>query len=120
MAHWALMWTVKPGSEEAVREIFRSSGRPENVVRDENGNEVGKVVSTLVFMKDNVVVRVAGADFDDPQLLFAHLRSQPAIREIEEKLQQYIEVPREMSTPEGAAEFYRQAGMECLVDRSYD
>jgi hypothetical protein len=116
----ALMWTVKPGTEEAVKELFRSYGPPEMIVRDGNGNEIGRMLSALVFMKDNVVVRVVDADVTDIAMLTEHLRKQPAIRELEAKLEQYLEVPRDMSTPEGAQEFFRRAGMELLVARSYE
>jgi hypothetical protein len=115
----ALMWKVKPGSEQKVRELFASYGRPEMVIRDEQGVERGKLLSTLVFMKDNVVIRVADAEVDDVDMLAKHLRKQPAIQELEKKLDQYLEQPRDMSTPEGAQAFFRRAGMDCLVARSY-
>lgn len=116
----ALMWAVKRGSEQKVKELFANYGRPEMIICDEHGVERGKLLSTLVFMKDNVVVRVADAEVEDVEMLARHLRSQPAIQELERKLDPYLEEPRDMSTPEGAQAFFRRAGMECLVARSYD
>lgn len=115
----ALMWKVKPGTEQKVRELFANYGRPEMVIRDEQGIERGKLLSTLVFMKDNVIVRVADAEVDDVNTLAKHLRKQPAIQELEKSLDQYLEEPRDMSTPEGAQAFFKRAGMDCLVARSY-
>src|SRR5688572_595393 len=118
--HTALMWKVKPGSEQKVRELFANYGRPEMVIRDEQGVERGKLLSTLVFMKDNVVLRVADVEVDDVDMLAKHLRKQPAIQELEKKLDQYLEEPRDMSTPEGAQAFFKRAGMDCLVARTYE
>jgi hypothetical protein len=118
--HTALMWKVKPGTEQKVRELFASYGRPEMVIRDEQGAERGKLLSTLVFMKDNVVIRVADAEVDNIDMLARHLRKQPAIQDLEKKLDQYLEEPRDMSTPEGAQAFFKRAGMDCLVSRNYD
>ena len=117
--HTALMWTVKRGSEQKVRELFANYGRPEMVIRDEQGVERGKLLSTLVFMKDNVVLRVADVEVDDIDMLAKHLRKQPAIQELEKQLDQYLEEPRDMSTPEGAQAFFKRAGMDCLVARTY-
>jgi hypothetical protein len=116
----ALMWTVKRGTEQKVKELFANYGRPEMIIRDEHGVERGKLLSTLVFMKDNVVVRVADAEVEDVEMLARHLRQQPAIQELESQLDPYLEEARDMSTPEGAQAFFRRAGMECLVARSYD
>ena len=54
----ALMWDIKPESQDAVRELFHNYGRPDHTIRDEEGNEVGTLISTQVFMKDATVVRV--------------------------------------------------------------
>jgi hypothetical protein len=114
--HWAMTWTVKPGVEQDVEELFRNYGTPEHVFRDGDGNEVGRLISTQVFMKDNRVVRVM--EFEgDHRTLVAHLQQQPAVRELERKLDDYLEVPRDMSTPEGAQKFFREAGMRCLLSR---
>ncbi len=37
----ALMWDIKPESQDAVRELFHNYGRPDHTIRDEDGNEVG-------------------------------------------------------------------------------
>src|SRR5689334_12195542 len=107
--YWALMWKVKPGSEEAVAELFATYGRPDHVVRDEAGNEKGLLVSTLVFMKDDTVIRVVEIEGASLPEVAAHMGRQPAIRELEEKLDEHLAEPRDMSTPEGAREFFMKA-----------
>src|SRR5947209_16591859 len=114
--YWALMWRVKPGTEEKVRELFRNYGRPEHVIRDHTGAEKGRLLGTQVYMKDNIIVRVVEfeGDFRD---LGPHMGRQQAIRELESQLDQYLETPRDLSTPEGARAFFQQTAMETLVTR---
>jgi len=118
--YWALTWKVKPGTEQKVRELFAAYGRPDHTVRDAAGNEIGTLFGTQVYMKDNVIVRVVETDVDDLRVLAMHMGRQPAIRELETKLDEYLEVPRDMSTPEGAGKFFRETSMDCLVSRRHD
>jgi SchA/CurD like domain len=113
---WAVMWNVKPGTEPQVEDLFRNYGRPDSVVRGEDGSVQGRLLGTQVFMKDNTVVRVM--EFEgDPRAIFRHLQQQPVVRELESKLDDYLETPRDMSTPQGAQEFFQRAGMRCLLAR---
>lgn len=119
--YWALMWDIKPGSQDAVRQAFKEYGRPDHTVRDEEGNDVGTLLSTQVFMKGNTVIRVVETTDDVPlPVLGQHMGRQPAIRELEDKLDQYVAEPRDMSTSEGAREFFMKSTMELLVTRRHD
>ncbi|HWX45907.1 MAG TPA: SchA/CurD-like domain-containing protein [Solirubrobacteraceae bacterium] len=119
--YWALMWDIKPGSQDAVRQAFKEYGRPDHAVRDEDGNDVGTLLSTQVFMKGNTVIRVVETTDDVPlPVLGQHMGRQPAIRELEDKLDQYVAEPRDMSTSEGAREFFMKSTMELLVTRRHD
>ena len=121
MQYLALMWDIKPGRQDAVRELFHDYGRPDHAIKDDEGNEVGTLVSTQVFMKDNTVVRVVEATDGVPlPVLARHMGRQPAIRELEDKLDEHIAEPRDMSTSEGAREFFMKSFMECLVARRHD
>ena len=40
---YALIWKVKPGTEEQVKEVFRNYESPDPVVRDEDGNVMGQL-----------------------------------------------------------------------------
>jgi SNF2 family DNA or RNA helicase len=117
--YWALMWKVRPGTEEAVQELFKNYGRPEHIIRDEEGNEKGRLLKTWVFMKGNTIVRVVEVEGSLADVA-VHMGKQPAIRDLEEKLDQYLAEPRDMSTPEGARKFFMESSMQCLVARSHD
>lgn len=117
--HWALIWTVRPGTEAQVEEIFSNYQSPDRIIRDEQGNEKGKLLATQVFMKDNTVVRVMEIEGDLREAA-VHLGKQPQIRELESKLDPLIETPRDMSTPEGARQFFMSTAMRCLVARKLE
>ena len=116
MAHYALMWTVRPGTEDRVREIFANYQAPDPVVKDEDGNIEGQLIATQVFLKGNTVVRVMEVEGAFPKVA-AHLGRQPSIQKIEAALDEIIEDPRDMSTPQGAAKFFMETSMECLISR---
>ena len=120
MSHYfAITWEVKPGSQDAIREMFSNYGRPDHEVKDEQGNVVGKLLSTQVFMKGTTLVRALefeGAFMD----IAPHLGRQPAIRALEDQMDQYLANPRDMSTPEGARKYFMEAAMETLITRRWD
>lgn len=119
--YWALIWDIKPDSEDAVRDLFHGYGRPDHTIRDDEGNDVGTLVSTQVFMRDATVVRVVETTDGVPlPVLARHMGKQQAIRELEEGLDEHIAEPRDMSTPEGAREFFMKSSMECLIARRHD
>lgn len=116
---FAMTWTVRPGTEDKVIKLFENYGRPEHTITDEDGNVKGKLLSTNVFMKDNVIVRVI--EFEGSIIDVApHMGRQPAIRELEDKIDEYIENPRDMSTPEGARKFFMESAMRTVVSRRWD
>jgi hypothetical protein len=119
--YWALMWGIKPGTEDQVRELFHGYGRPDHTIRDQDGKEVGTLLSTQVFMKGTTVVRVVETTDGVPlPVLGQHMGAQPAIRELEDKLDELVAEPRDMSTPEGARDFFMRSTMELLVTRRHD
>lgn len=116
---WALLWPIKPGSKEAVEDAFRNYGRPDHIVKDDQGNEKGKLLATQVFMKDDIVVRII--EFEGEILDVApHMARQPAIKELESKLDEHLAEPRDMSTPEGARHFFISTSMRCVLSRRHD
>ncbi len=56
----------------------------------------------------------------DLPTLARHMGQQQAIRDLEDKLDEHIAEPRDMSTPEGAREFFIKSFMELLVSRRHD
>lgn len=117
--HLALIWNVKKGTEDEVADLFKDYHAPEYIARDEEGNEVGRLISTQVFMRENTVVRVI--EFEGPMpVISKHMSQQKGIKELEDKLDDYLEEPRDMTTPEGVRAFFMSTGMRCLVARRYE
>ena len=119
MSSWhALYYPLKPGSEEKVKELFRLSGRPESAIRGEDGREVGRLLATMVFVGREMAVRVI--EVEGPLgLVAAHMSRQEAVRALERELEEYLSLPRDMLTPQGAREFFRSASMECVLTRRH-
>lgn len=111
MERYALLFTVKPGMEEQAANILTTYDRPPSQV-----NEHTQLVSTTVFMKGNIIVRVLEIDGRLEEAV-AHLSQQEAIRKAEEALNPLLEQPRDFSSPEAAGNFFRQALMTRLTHR---
>ena len=118
--YWALKWEIKPGSEEAVAELFENYGRPDHIIRDQDGNEKGKLLSTMVFMKGTTVIRVVGIEGASLPEVAIHMGKQPMVKELEEKLDEHLAEERDMSNPEGARKFFMESSMQTLVARHHD
>ena len=120
MSTWyALNYPLKAGSEEKVKELFRHSGRPEFDVRDDDGNVVGRLLGTMTFVGKEIAVRVIEIEGPLP-VVAAHMSRQPEVREFERQLEEHLAKPRDMRTPQGAREFFREASMECVLLRRHD
>ncbi len=120
MGTWhALFYPLKPGAEEKVKDLFSSSGRPGFDVTDAEGKVVGRLLGTMAFVGRGMAVRVIEVEGPLP-VVAAHMSRQPAVKEFERQLEDLISVPRDMSTPEGAREFFSRAALECVLSRRHD
>jgi SchA/CurD like domain len=118
MSTWlGLFFALKPGHEDEVAQIFETSGRPDHDVRDESGEVVGRLLRTLVFVGKEKAVRVIEIE-GDLMTVSRHMARQDEVRELEEKLEAHLAVPRDMRSPEGAMKFFAEAGMRCVVNRT--
>jgi formiminotetrahydrofolate cyclodeaminase len=117
MSNWfALLFKLKPGTEGEVAEIFRESGRPEHDVKDDDGNTVGRLLTTLVFVGTETCVRIVEVEGDVP-VVARHMARQAEVREVEEGLDPHLAEPRDMTSPEGAQEYFRKAAMFNVLHR---
>ena len=120
MGTWhALFYPLKAGSEETVKELFRDSGRPDFDVRDEQGEPVGRLLSTMAYVGREMAVRVIEVEGALP-VVAAHMSRQPEVRAFERQLEEHLSVARDMRSPEGARQFFRDAALECVLDRRHD
>jgi hypothetical protein len=117
MSTWhALLYPIKAGSEETVKELFRNSGRPQFEVTDADGKVVGRLLATLAFVGTEAAIRVIEVEGPLP-LVAAHMSRQPEVKEFERQLEEHLTQPRDMLTPEGARAFFQRAGMENVLHR---
>lgn len=117
MSTWhALHYPIKPGSEEAVKELFRTSGRPQFEITGPDGQVVGRLLATMAFVGEGAAIRVIEVEGPLP-IVAAHMSRQPEVREFERQLEEYLTEGRDMLSPEGARAFFRKAGMENVLHR---
>ncbi|WP_433429278.1 SchA/CurD-like domain-containing protein [Nonomuraea sp. CA-141351] len=113
MQRYAVMFRVKPGTEDKVKDLLANYSRPGWVAPDGT-----RLMSTSVFMKDGLVVRMIEIEGNLPGLM-RHLSQEPSIQRVEAELDKYLveEDRRDASTPEGAREFFLRAMMETVTTR---
>ena len=112
MDRYALTFNVQPGTEEKAADILSDYPRPGTVVDDET-----RLLSTTVFMKGNVIVRVF--DVEGPlEKIMGHLGRQPEIRAVEERLNPFLEEERDVTSRDGARQFFQRAMMERVTHRA--
>jgi hypothetical protein len=117
MSTWhALLYPIKAGSEETVKELFRNSGRPQFDITGPDGQVVGRLLATMAFVGKEAAIRVIHVDGPLP-LVAAHMSRQPEVKEFERQLEEHLSVPRDMLSPEGARAFFQTAGMENVLIR---
>lgn len=120
MSEWfALLYKLKPGEEEAVAELLRATGRPDHEVKDEGGNVVGALLTTMVFLGEETAVRVIEFEGDLPTVS-RHMSRQPEVVDFERKVEQHLSEPRDMRSPEGARAFFQKRGLRPVLIRRHD
>ena len=117
MSTWhALYYPIKEGSEETVKELFRTSGRPNFEITAPDGTVVGKLLATMAFVGTGIAIRVIEVEGPLP-VVAAHMSRQPEVRDFERQLEEHLTEGRDMVTPEGARAFFQKAGMENVLNR---
>lgn len=107
---------MKPGSEDFVADLFERSGRPDHVVKDDEGNPIGTLLTTMAFVGSENAVRVIEVE-GDFQAVARHMSRQPETQEFEREIEDHLAEPRDLATPEGAAAFFRKRGMRMVLMR---
>ncbi|MEV7521806.1 SchA/CurD-like domain-containing protein [Streptomyces sp. NPDC091371] len=104
----ALTFTVKPGSEPVVAELLAAYASPQARV-DENT----RLRRTSLFMHGNRVVRAIEVEGD---LLAAlrHVARQPEVRALEEAINPYLEMDRDLDDPGSARMFFTRAALPAV------
>lgn len=121
MPYAAITYRVKPGHEDAIADIFANFQRVDTPeFRDAGGGEqAGRLLGTAVFIKDDLMVRIIHYE-GDIGALARHMAGQRGVHLVEQQLSPYLAQQRDTSTPEGFAEYFRNATMRCVSQLSVD
>ena len=93
---------MKPGFEEEVTALFQGSGRPDHEVRDEQGNVVGRLLTTMVFVGKEAAVRVIEVE-GDVRVVAGHISRQDEVKAFEQGVEQYLVRAARPLEPRGRA-----------------
>lgn len=118
MPYAAITYDVKPGHDEEIAEIFSHFKRADTpVLRNEAGEEVGRLLGTAVFIKDGLLIRVIHYE-GDIQDVGRHMSQQRGVHILEEKLKPYLASPRDTATPEAFQRHFANSLMRSITQLS--
>ncbi|GGO82187.1 SchA/CurD-like domain-containing protein [Nonomuraea cavernae] len=120
MTYAAITYRVKPGHEDEIAEIFQGFQRVgSSVLRDEQGNEVGRLLGTAVFIKDDLMVRVIHFE-GTLEAVSANMAKHGGVHKLEKQLAPYLVRERDTSSPDKFGAYFRDATMRCISQLSAD
>ncbi|WP_433336431.1 SchA/CurD-like domain-containing protein [Spirillospora sp. CA-294931] len=120
MPYAAITYRVKPGHEDEIAKIFAEFQRVDTPdLKDEDGQTVGRLLGTGVFVKDDVMVRVIHYEGDFIAIA-RKMAVQPGVHEIEDRLAPFLAEERDTSTPEAFGAFFRDALMRSVSQLSVE
>ncbi|WP_158566847.1 SchA/CurD-like domain-containing protein [Actinomadura craniellae] len=109
MERHALAFRIRPGSHEAVRELLAGYGTPR--LETDDGT---RLLSTAVFLKDDLAVRAIEIEGDLPTLA-AHLAQDPVVLEVERGLLPHLVDTYDPADPRQRGEFMARRRTEPLM-----
>ncbi|MGW0185483.1 SchA/CurD-like domain-containing protein [Streptomyces sp. NPDC003362] len=120
MPYAAITYRVKPGHEDEVAKIFEEFQRVDTPdFAGEGGTPAGRLLGTAVFVKDDVVVRVIHYE-GDFAAVGRHMAAQQGVHSAEAWLQPFLAEPRDTSSPEAFAAYFRNATMRRVAQLTVD
>ncbi|MET9778714.1 SchA/CurD-like domain-containing protein [Streptomyces sp. NPDC006367] len=120
MPYAAITYRVKPGHEEEIAEIFDAFKRVDTPdFKGDDGNAAGRLLGTGVFIKDDVLVRVIHYE-GDFAAVGRHMAAQKGVHILEDRLQPYLAEPRDTTSPEAFAAYFREATMRSIAQLTVD
>ncbi|MEC3952007.1 SchA/CurD-like domain-containing protein [Nocardia sp. CDC153] len=116
----AITYKVKPGNEDRIAEIFANFRRVNSpTLRDDSGVEVGKLLGTAVFIKDELMVRVIHYE-GDFSAISGHMSAQQGVHALEKQLAPYLAEQRDTSNRDGFDTYFKNSTMRCISQLSID
>jgi hypothetical protein len=114
MPYAAITYSIKPGFEDEIAELFGSFQRVSSpVLHDERGEESGTLLGTAVFIRDDLLVRFIHFE-GSIEDVGRHMAGHPGVHAIEERLKPYLSEPRDTATPERFEKFFAASLMRCI------
>ncbi|HEY9523955.1 MAG TPA: SchA/CurD-like domain-containing protein [Thermopolyspora sp.] len=118
MPYAMITFRIKPGHEKELEEVFGNAPQLESpIIVDDQGRQTGRLLGTGVFVKDDVLVRLVHYEGDFKGIA-QHLAAQRHVHTIEHQIVPYLAETRDTRTPQGFAEFFRNATMRCITQSS--
>jgi hypothetical protein len=112
-----ITYKVKPGFEDEIAWIFS----PENftrvdspILRDEDGEELGYLTCTGLFIEDDTMIRVIQHEGGTAADIRRHMSVQEGVHEAETRLVPYLAAERDTTTPEGFMAHFDRSAMTVL------
>lgn len=120
MPYAAITYRVKPGHEEEIEQIFAGFQRVNTPqFTREDGSAAGRLLGTTVFLKDEFLVRVIHYEGDFAEI-GKHMAQQKGVHLLEDKLAPFLLEPRETTSPEQFAAYFRDATMRKIAELTVD
>jgi hypothetical protein len=123
MPYAGITYRVRPGNEDRIAQVFS----PENftrvdspILRDEEGEELGYLTCTGLFVQDDTMVRVIQHEGGTLADIRRHMSVQPGVHEAENKVMEYLATPRDTETPEGFMRHFDRSTMTMIDHRQID
>lgn len=118
----AISYRVQPGREDELEELFSGFERVDTpVITDADGAEVGRLLGTAVFVKDDVLIRVIHYEGDFARI-GRHMGRQRGVHRFEEQLAPFLASARAVDTQtrDGFEQHFRSAVMRCVSELNVD
>ena len=116
----AISYRIKPGHEDEIARIFAGFQRVDTPeLRGREADQVGRLLGTAVFVKDDTLVRVIHYE-GDFAAVGRHMARQRGVHQLERELAPYLLEERDTSTAEGFAAYFRDATMRCVSQLTVD
>jgi hypothetical protein len=109
----AISYNIRPDTEAEIAEIFSATGFKRTgspVVYDADGNEVGLIPATGLFIGDDSMVRIIQyqGELDD---VARHMSRQTTVKFAEQRLSPFLAEPRDTQTEQGFLRYFENSLM---------
>jgi hypothetical protein len=114
----AITYDIKAGHEDEVAEVFSGFRRPTSaVVPGPDGQEVGRILATALFIRDSLLVRFIEYE-GDLDAVARYMGTRPGVQDVERKLKPYLNSPRKTDTIEGFVQTFKSNLLRCITQLS--